>query len=341
MSCFHPNHAYRSSLVNPKTGNNRIVVLSQNEALEKISEGVEVFPIPCHQCIGCRLDNAREWATKMMCEKTLHDDSIFLTLTYDDEHLPDDGSLHPDHLSKFIKNLRRQIEYHYGDKKIRFYGCGEYGDNYNRPHYHVVIFGWKPPDGQRFNDKLYTSKFIEKIWKNGWCPYGNVTFESCAYVARYVTKKITGKLSEFYYDGIEPEFARMSRRPGIGRDFWEKYQSQMIRDDYLVIRDGVKVPLPRYFNKIFEEYYPEKYEEVKQQRIAAGESSFKKMIYDDYDFVEVRKKYFSDFDPSSYDSNKLRSLEQDFYEYHVCPIKEEVKNGKVELLKRGFENGEL
>lgn len=340
MACLKPNHAYKSSLVSKTTGKNKVIVVDTDEAYKLIAKGVDVFPVRCGQCIGCRLDNAREWATKMMCEYQLHDESIFLTLTYDDEHLPEDGSLHPEHLSSFIKNLRRQIEYHQGDIKIRFYGCGEYGDQYSRPHFHVIIFGWRPSDGRRYSDKLYTSRFIEKIWKRGWCPYGNVTFESCAYVARYVTKKVTGKMADFYYDGLEPEFARMSRRPGIGKGFFEKYQSQLIRDDYIVVRDGIKVPLPRYFNKIFEEYYPSKYEEIKSQRNEQRERKFHADVYDNYDFVKYRKELNPDFDVTSFDSDKLRSLEQDFYEFHINPIKEEVLVGKQKLLKRGYENGD-
>ena len=340
MTCFKPYHAYKSSLVT-KNGKNKVIVVDKRDALELQKKGIDIFPVGCDQCTGCRLDKAREWATKMMCENFMHDDSIFLTLTYDDEHLPEDGSLHPEHLSAFIKNLRRQIEYHQDFKlKIKFYGAGEYGDNFQRPHYHVIIFGWKPFDGKKYSQKLMTSAFIEKIWKKGWCPYGKVTFESCAYVARYVCKKVTGKIAPFFYDGLQPEFARMSRRPGIGKSFFEKFQSQILRDDYIVVRDGIKVPLPKYFNKIFEEYYPSKYEDVKAQRIVRGELKRKHQIYNEYDFETVVGNEL-DVDISSFDSNRLRALEDDFYEFHVLPVKEEVKKGKMELLKRGYENGQI
>ena len=131
-----------------------------------------------------------------------------MTLTYDDEHLPKTGSLVPEDLQKFLKKLRRFIEYHGSDKKIRFFACGEYGDNFCRPHYHAIIYNLDIPDLKRFStsfsgDTYYTSNTINSIWKNGYVIIGQVTFESCAYVARYVTKKITGEQAYEHYNGRE------------------------------------------------------------------------------------------------------------------------------------------
>lgn len=324
MTCFKPLHAYKTSLVNKDTGKQRLKFVTGDDIFK-----FDTFPVPCGQCIGCRLDKSRQWATRIALEKQMHDDSIFLTLTYDDEHLPEDGSLNKNEISKFMKNLRRQLDYYGYHKKIRFFGCGEYGDNYSRPHYHLIIFGWRPKDAKRYKGDLFTSQFIEKIWKNGWCPFGNVTFESAAYVARYVCKKITGDYAEYFYDGLEPEFVRMSRMPGIAREWLEKFQSDVLRDDVVIIRNGIKCKPPSYFDKIFEEYYPSHMEDVKKRRVEEGKKNLSKDVSERGFIYDVNSKY------------SLENLEREFYEFHVLPVKEEVQKSKYKMLKRGYEDGKM
>ena len=144
------------------------------------------------------------------------DRNCFVTLTYNDEHLPANGSLNKRDITLFLKRLRKR----YG-KGIRYYQCGEYGELLSRPHHHAILFNHDFEDKQlwsvRGGVRLYRSASLEQLWPYGYSTIGDVTFESAAYVARYVVKKITGEREGEHYRGKMPEFATMSRRPGIGR----------------------------------------------------------------------------------------------------------------------------
>jgi len=169
------------------------------------------------------------------------------------------------------KRLRRYIE----PIEIRFFHCGEYGDKYARPHHHACIFGFDFPDKELWSDKggikLYTSEILNSVWKNGYCIIGEVNFESAAYVARYITKKITGKEAAEYYDGIEPEYTTMSRggrtgKGGVGFGFWEYNRSDIVSRDAVVLRGGLTLRPPRYYDKKYEMHFPENMETIKQKR---------------------------------------------------------------------------
>lgn len=190
------------------------------------------FYVPCGQCIACRLNYAKLWSIRMMEELKNHDKACFVTLTYDPEHLPEDNGLHKDHLQKFWKRLRKEC-------KVRYFCCGEHGDRFNRPHYHAIIYGLAPED----------KEIIEKHWKNGIVHVGTVTEDSCAYVAKYMTKKLNGRaLKEKLEEDpdYQNEFVLMSRRPGIGG----RPSLAMIRFMYengFVYRKDKKSSLPRYY----------------------------------------------------------------------------------------------
>lgn len=211
-----------------------------------------VFKVPCGQCMVCRINHSRQWAGRIHNEQISYGDrSSFITLTYDNEHLPVDLSVHVDVLQRFLKRFRKDL----GQKKIRYFGCGEYGDKFGRPHYHIIVFG-VPVDSTIYqnrhqhyeNGKPCGWHCDLRSWPNGKVHVGTVTYDSANYVAGYVLKKIRGKHAKEYYEtlGIEPEFVLMSRMPGIG------YQYVMIHADYyrdhpyLTIK-GVKYPLPRYY----------------------------------------------------------------------------------------------
>lgn len=243
-----------------------------------ITEWIEV---PCGQCIECRLNRSRKWADRCMLELGYHNQSYFVTLTYDNEHLPlsevvDDetgeinynATLVKRDLSAFMKRLRRAYEYSGKENKLRFYGCGEYGSQTLRPHFHIIIFGLELDKDDltlyRRNfagDLLYNSKLISKCWKNGFSVVGDVTWQSCAYVARYIMKKHLGKDADFYERfGIEPEFTLMSRNPGIARDFYEDNKERIFNEDFVSIptKEGaLKVYPPPYFEKLFEVDFPD------------------------------------------------------------------------------------
>lgn len=155
---------------------------------------------PCGMCMACRINKKRLWVHRIILESYCHAESLFVTLTYNDENLPADRSLNPRHLQLFMKRLRKMIY----PVKVRFFAVGEYGDHTQRPHYHMALFGVG----------AYYQKVIEECWNQGFVMIGTLTDASAGYIAGYVTKKMT-KVTDFP-DGRHPEFARMSNRPGIG-----------------------------------------------------------------------------------------------------------------------------
>jgi len=237
----------------------------------------EPVQVPCGWCIGCRLDKSKQWGVRCMHEAQKYDDNCFITLTYDNEHLPDDGSIYKSHMQEFMKNLRNN----YPKKRIRFYGCGEYGYDFDRPHYHICLFNHdfddktiveerrkeKPFQKGQFTAPYYvfTSKELRSIWGKGRIETSNLTLDSACYVARYVTKKITGKKAEEHYKGRTPEFALMSRRPGIGKPWLDSYWKDVYPKDYFTF-NGVKIKPPRYYDDILKKINPEKYDLVKDKR---------------------------------------------------------------------------
>lgn len=155
----------------------------------------------CGQCLPCRINRRRLWSSRLQLEAVKHADACFVTLTYDKEHHPADGSLQPDHLRDWLKRLRFAL----APRRVRFYAVGEYGDQTWRPHYHAVLFGVSPME----------QELLRSTWKQGHILALPLTPQSCSYVAGYVTKKMTKK-GDTRLQGREPEFARMSLRPGIG-----------------------------------------------------------------------------------------------------------------------------
>lgn len=248
MPCFGPLKGYYSAEIG-KSGRRRIVF-----DVKLSLTGIPV-DIPCGQCVGCRLERSRQWAMRCMQEKRMHlsQGSSFVTLTYDDEHLPMEGNavtLRKRDLQLFMKRLRFCRK----QKGIRFYACGEYGDRSGRPHYHVLLFNvafgdQKRWSGARGDAALYTSRELQSVWTAGNSLIGEVTFESCAYVARYCMKKVTGDDAEHFYGATEPEFTVMSRRPGLGAGFFKRYGADIYATDSVVVR-GKRVRPPRFYDSL-------------------------------------------------------------------------------------------
>ena len=199
----------------------------------------------------------------------MHDKSCFITLTFNEEELnkrDNPGSVDVRDFQLFMKRLRKK------HKKIRFFHCGEYGEQNNRPHYHALIFGYEFPDRYlwqtRNKQKYYRSEELEKLWPYGHVVIGEVTFTSCAYVARYIMKKQKGKNAEEHYHNketgeiIEPEYCTMSRKPGIGYEWFKKYKTDVYPNDYCII-NGKKIRPPRYYDNLLDE---SEYEELKALR---------------------------------------------------------------------------
>lgn len=201
--------------------------------------------IPCGQCIGCRLDYARMWSARMLHENKMHNESCFLTLTYNDDTVPLGNTLVKEDVQDFIKKLRKKTK-----KKLRYYACGEYGDKTERPHYHLIIFGFFPEDSNKYkktkDGQLWTSEKTAQIWGKGFTVHGIVNADTAAYTARYVVKKITGKKALAHYNGRLPEFSLMSKKPGIGAKFYEKFRDEIWRNDSVVI-NSYEINPPRYY----------------------------------------------------------------------------------------------
>lgn len=187
----------------------------------------------------------------------MHQKNCFLTLTYDDKYLPADYSVSLDHYQKFLKRLRESV-----GNKIRFFGCAEYGDEENRPHYHFLIFNYRPDDlklhSRKKNIPLYTSEKITKLWPNGFSTIGNLTYQTAAYCARYVIKKIGGNLAASHYERVhpltgnlvqvKPEFSTQSRRPGLGASWLQAFKSDIYPSDFVVV-EGKKHPVPKFYTR--------------------------------------------------------------------------------------------
>lgn len=247
--------------------------------------------LPCGQCLECRLKYAAGWANRILMEAQYHEDSYFVTLTYDDEHVPvshtEDGelvyTLNPKDLQDFIKRLRRDQEYH-KDNKIRFYAVGEYGSSTHRPHYHAIIFGFKIDDLEsigrnQHGTPLHDSKTVRRLWGLGLTEVDKLTWESAAYCARYTVKKLGKSETDFYEEmGLTPEFSRMSLKPAIGRQYLDDHMEQIYENDEIFIstaQGGRKVKPPRYYDQKFDDIYPEKMAQIKCNRKEVAEKAQK------------------------------------------------------------------
>lgn len=273
MPCFHPLKGYAA---NPDLNEGkRGFVRNRNQAYTD-----RLMTLPCGHCHGCRVDRTSEWAIRCMHEAQMHSDNCFLTLTYSPENLPAPPSVKKKEVQDFLLRLRTHLGH-----SIRYYACGEYGEKLTRPHYHMLAFGYDPPD-KRFHKRsgsgapIFVSDAMDKVWGLGHVWVGTVTQASAGYVARYVMKKITGDAAEQHYrwyddEGrrydLEPEFNMMSKgrgnTGGIGESWWRKYgMTDCHNQDFIVGMDGKERPVPRFYDKLLERENPAMMREIKTAR---------------------------------------------------------------------------
>lgn len=211
-----------------------------------------------------------------MHEAQMHERNSFITLTYDDHHAPGDFSLRHRHWQLFAKRLRKRLG------PFRFYMCGEYGETFSRPHYHACLFGIDFDDKEPIRKlqtvtqhTLYSSPTLDSLWNHGYASLGAVTFESAAYVARYVMKKITGDRATSHYTYVDPhgeiferkpEYNQMSRKPGIGKNWIDKYRADVYPSDQVITRGFPSRP-PRYYDQQQEKTDEKQMTEIKQRRM--------------------------------------------------------------------------
>ena len=292
MSCYHPLRAVVLG-INKDTGKRKIKVI-KNSDFSYENENVEYITIPCGHCIGCRLKYSRIWADRCMAESLYHKNNVFLTLTYDDTHLPrpldiitetGERKLSPvsplvkRDLQLFIKRLRKR----FSDQKIRYFACGEYGTKSMRPHYHLILFGLSLPDLELLyrNDssfQYFTSEQISSLWQYGFHIITDVNWETCAYVARYIMKKQYGQGANIYEEYNFPkEFTLMSRKPGIGREYFDDHKLDLYSDSkqcFIPTQNGHREIKPnRYYDNLYDIEYPDHYEVIRDERKAIAEKN--------------------------------------------------------------------
>lgn len=298
MPCYHPITAFQAEPGTP------LLFEQPQWAKTQRGGGYQQLQIACQQCSGCRLKRSREWAMRCLHEKQLHKNTCFITLTYNDDNLPEHNRLVYRDFQLFMKRLRKAAQQgmnqensecradRHQDKdgqpvtRIKFYMCGEYGEQLGRPHFHAILFGVdftdrlyikKTPSGS----KLYRSERLERLWNKGFSSVADVTFESAAYVARYVMKKRTGDGNKTEYEILDletgeivkkkKEFNNMSRgnrqnkNNGIGRQWLEKYKDDVYTTGKVIVR-GHKNNPPRYYDKLMKKIDQEHLEDMQYKR---------------------------------------------------------------------------
>lgn len=290
MTCFHPIKGWRSRTLS--VNGKFYFTMKPSEAYYDLR-----MEVPCGRCTGCRIARSASWAIRCVHEATLHEQNCFITLTYNEKY--NNKTLNVRDFQLFMKRLRR----HYPEIKIRFFQCGEYGETckncglskficqsrgcnkyikaLGRPHHHACLFNIDFADKEmwavREGIPLYRSKILEKLWtcpktkeSYGFSTIGAVTYESAAYVARYILKKYSNKNQEKvkeYYGDKKPEYVTMSRRPGIAFNWFKQFKNDVYPNDYVLTKKLNKLKPPRYYDNLFDIENPKQMRKIKSQRI--------------------------------------------------------------------------
>lgn len=293
--CYRPMSAIRYSFI----GESRSVIkFYPDRSLDrKNSVRAENVRLACGKCSECKLKYSKSWAIRCMHEASLWPINSFITLTYSDENLPHGGTLVKKHHQDFMKRLREKFHGYgiddNGRAPIRFFHCGEYGDKLSRPHYHTCLFNFDFKDRKYFKsskrgDRYYISDELTRLWGHGHALTADFSWRTAAYVARYVMKKVTGDLASEHYlsqpdeDGVYyeiiPEYLSMSRKPGIGKAWFDKFHTEVygtnsaVFSDPLydlpdsVILEGREVRPPRYYDNILKQIDPLLFDAIAFQR---------------------------------------------------------------------------
>lgn len=301
MSCYKP----LIRLYNPddKEQSGRVYSLARFSQLsgkqlkyEDLMYNPKIMLIPCGQCIGCRIRQREDWTTRIELEARDYpkEEVWFITLTYDDDHVPGmivktgeimrkvqyawkPGEKRPDSvqillyedIQKFLKRLRKAYR-----GKLRYFVAGEYGEQTARPHYHMILYGWKPTDLENLykihHNGYYSSKWLSDIWGMGQIQIAQAVPETYRYVAGYVTKKmyeIDGKKANAYYElGQTKPFACMSLKPGLGDHYYQEHKTEIWKQGYIQCTNGKHAQIPRYYEKQMEAENPKRLWRIKQNR---------------------------------------------------------------------------
>lgn len=284
----------------------------------RFSEADKRFPLslPCGSCVNCLLERSRQHAVRCVHESRVSERNCFVTLTYDDKHLPWASSLHEPDVQRFLKSLREA----YPNETIRYFYCGEYGERFGRPHYHLLLFGFdfedKVVSGRRNGEIVWSSRKLELLWKRGRCEIGSVSYASAGYVARYVMKKQV--VRDAVHELRDPEYVRMSLKNGaIGVPWLERWHTEVYPRDEIILEGAGSRP-PRRYDMWLQKADPVAFNKLKAQRMEKRrEDSLAEFGWYDYRFPDVA-------DPDAR-SSRLRVIE-------------EVMLAKVNLFAREFDD---
>lgn len=278
MPCFHPIDAWQPREHHPGASGKLLFTAPTGMKHTHLT-------IPCRRCRGCRLEHSRQWAVRIMHEAAMHQDNSFISLTYDEDHLPDMGTLVVEDFQNFMKRLRQHL---YREAKktdpnaerpvVRFYHAGEYGDKTKRPHYHAALFGLdfgdKTPWSKRGEHQTWRSETLEKLWPCGQSEIGTLTFESAAYIARYIMKKQNGKNKSRYEKmnretgeiiALKSEYSTMSRNKGLGASWLEKFRNEVYPNDEIIINGRTAKP-PRFYDLALANENPDLFDKIRAYR---------------------------------------------------------------------------
>lgn len=285
-----------------ENGKQKLVIKKINDSYaveQELKYNPNAVLIPCGKCIGCRLDYSKRWSDRMMLELETQKKGVFLTLTYNNENLPcydyftgefirgqNSVNCVPTLYKKDMQDFMKRLRKHFKNFRIRFFGSGEYGERFGRPHYHIILFGIGLSDFRfltvkglnELGQKYYISDELAEIWTYGYSLLSDVSYNTCNYVARYVLKKITDNTEYKEKDGRIREFSLMSRKPGIGYEYLRDNPDCIDKKKIVIsTQDGGKeIPIPNYFyRQLINEgsekypnplYNPEKYVIIKETR---------------------------------------------------------------------------
>lgn len=313
MTCYHPLKAFNLGIKDNGKKALKVCSFDTSFYLYRGKYYTDYDLVPCGQCAGCRIDRSRQWANRCLLEMEYHPSTYFVTLTYDEMHLPKTfyadedgvkqelGNLVKRDFQLFMKRLRKKYAARY-DNKLRFFACGEYGSHTFRPHYHAIIFGLQLDDLVYYkrsgnDDIYYNSEFLQSCWRDehgfdiGYAVVAPANWSTCAYVARYITKKLTGPEGKFYSEhNLEPEFSLMSRKPGIARWYYDDHPDLY---DYNFINistpdGGKKFPPPKYFDKLYDLDCPDESAALKERRKKLAEEFVNaKLMQTDLSYKEL------------------------------------------------------
>lgn len=346
MACYHPliriedltvwnkgadGHKYHPAKIIKQESLNDLEILKKYSG----SMHYKTTIIPCGKCIGCRLDYSQDWANRTYLESQLYKENYFVTLTYDDEHLivkdeitdkdgftwlneDQNATLSTEDFERFLNTFRQIMKRDYKVDGIRFIGCGEYGEESQRPHYHFILLNCPLPSETFFEPRIkngntyFRNTIIERAWTKGISNICPANWETMAYTARYITKKINGEGSEQLYaaNGLIKEFFRQSRMPGIGKPYYDLHKDEIYKNDYILVKTkkgtAYRTP-PKYFDDLYEEEEPEKFKEIKWKR-------------------EQKAEY----------GKRLKSQETSLFLRDQLQVEERSKEQQGKMLKRGL-----